>query len=495
MTNRKHKGAVAAGHALTARAGMEALKTGGNAVDAAIAAALMACVVELVLAGPAGGGFAMVRMAGEDAPRLCDFFAQTPRRRDARAEMVEVFADFGDARQAFHIGPGSVAVPGFVDGLLALHERHGRLPLPELFAPAAEVAERGHPLSRFQAGLWRIIAPIMTHTREARATFAPGGRLLRAGETLRLPALARLFRRLGQGGMEAWRNEAWPALLAHTAMKGHLREADLAGYEVEWRKPLRMNLDAWDAEAWLNPPPAASGVLVGRALAWLLEKGEDIDCAPCRWARALAAMEEARALAGHDPLWMLEHLPPAWRGTTHVSVVDGEGNAVAMTVSNGEGNGHFLPDAGFMPNNMLGEADVNPAGLGNWPEDARLSSMMAPTLARRGDGAWLALGSGGSSRIRSVLVLMLARLLGQGEMLQEAVAAPRLHLEDGLLDMEPGFDETSLARLRALFPTHRLWSAPSMYFGGCHVALRDAAGNFAAVGDARREGAARFSGE
>ena len=481
-------GAVAAGHELTAKAAEEMLRAGGNAVDAAISAAAMACVVEPVLAGPAGGGFAMVRAGARAEPTLCDFFSQTPKRRNPAPRVEAVEADFGDATQTFHIGPGTVATPGFVPGLLALHERYGRLPWKALLRPAAEVAERGHPLSHFQATLPCIIAPILLHTQEARTVFAPSGTLIGAGETLRNPGLARLWRLLALDGAEVWKNEVWPALLALASPQagGHLHEDDLVGYEVCWRTPMLAELA--DTRVWLNPPPAASGVMIALALARLREVLTEEKCFICACALALDHADRLRRDADHDLAKLLAALPASWRGTTHISVIDAEGMACAMTVSNGEGNGQMVEGFGFMPNNMLGEEDVNPAGATSFPEDVRLSSMMAPTLAESARGLQVALGSGGSNRIRSALLLTLARLLLRRESLTRAVEAPRMHVEDGALDAEPGLAEAELARLRELFTEMREWSQPGMFFGGVHAVARDAEGALAAVGDFRREG-------
>ncbi len=491
MPHLSQHGAIACGHALTARAARAMLEAGGNAVDAAIAAAAMACVVEPVLAGPAGGGFAMVQAGERTTPALCDFFCQTPRRRNRVAVVEAAEADFGDATQVFHIGPGAVAVSGFIDGLAQLHERHGHLPWRELFAPAAEVAEQGHAVSAFQASLLRIISPIVTHTPAARALFAPSGRLLREGETLANPGQARFWRTIAEGGIEAWRNEVWPAMLdaAGPAAGGHLREDDLRAHRVCWRAPLPVTLAASNARVWLNPPPAASGVLIALALGWL---ADNTDAArhnlPLACARALHHADTLRREESHDLARLIARLPRAWRGTTHISVIDARGITCAMTISNGEGNGHMLGGFGFMPNNMLGEEDVNPAGARAFPEDVRLSSMMAPTIAQDAQGTHVALGSGGSNRIRSALLLVLARLLLAEEPLEQAVNAPRLHVEEGALDVEPGLPEEQLEALLERFSTNRVWNNASMFFGGVHAVSRAADGTLAATGDFRRDG-------
>lgn len=142
------KGAVAAGSPLTVQAGVHTLRTGGNAVDAAVAASLMACVVEPLLTGLGGAGMAMVRM--DDRVDSWDLFADVPGINTpdgAPPPMHTVEIDFGPTTQAFHVGPPSVAVPGMPAGLHAMHAAHGRLPFADLVAPAAKVAREGYPVS------------------------------------------------------------------------------------------------------------------------------------------------------------------------------------------------------------------------------------------------------------------------------------------------------------------------------------------------------------
>src|SRR5262249_20066293 len=121
----------------------------------------------------------------------------------------------------------------------------------------------------------------------------------------------------------------------------------------------------------------------------------------------------------------------AHRGTTHVSVIDRDGNAAAASLSNGEGNGSIVGSFGFMLNNMLGEEDLAPDGLGSWRDGVRLSSMMAPTIILQPDGAVIALGTGGSNRIRTAILQVAVNLLDHGMSLEDAVQAPRLHVEKG----------------------------------------------------------------
>jgi gamma-glutamyltranspeptidase/glutathione hydrolase len=175
-------------------------------------------------------------------------------------------------------------------------------------------------------------------------------------------------------------------------------------------------------------------------------------------------------------------------GTTHISIMDGEGNEIAMTTSNGTGSAIIPEGTGFMLNNMLGEDDLQPSGLGTWKPDSRLSSMMAPTLAHLSDGTRLATGSGGSNRIRSTILQILSHLIDRNIPVEEAVNAPRLHWESGDLHVEWEAAE-KLAQLDAPLPwpiiSHPF---PNLYFGGAHSVAHSPAGGFSGIGDPRRGG-------
>ena len=172
----KTKGVVAAGHELTVSAAAEILEDGGNAFDAALAGAFMTFVAEAVFAAPGGGGFLMARRAGSDKAALFDFFVETPlKRRSEGVAFFPIHADFGPAKQEFHIGLGSSATPGIVPGLFAMHEGLCSLPMKRLVEPAARAARAGFPLSEFQAYLFTVIAPILTASPWRRTNLRAGG--------------------------------------------------------------------------------------------------------------------------------------------------------------------------------------------------------------------------------------------------------------------------------------------------------------------------------
>jgi gamma-glutamyltranspeptidase/glutathione hydrolase len=339
------------------------------------------------------------------------------------------------------------------------------------------------------------------------------GELISDGETLRNPAMADALAHLVHSGEELFYRGAWAEQLARdsAAQGGHLTLADFAAYRVERRDPLRFRYQG--AQCLINPPPSPGGCLIAFALGLLSEwlpPGS-------RWGeaehvRALVRAFRAASLArtGNSGQLLadetaLERLLDAenlarWRaevqwdnlfsrGTTHISIADRAGNLVSLTASNGEGNTYVLPGTGIILNNMLGEEDLNPGGFHRWRENSRLASMMSPLIAECADGSLLALGTGGSNRIRSAICQVLVNILDFKLPLAAAVEAPRLHLEQERLSIEAGFGESALRELRQKMPAMHEWPATNLFFGGVHSVRFSAAGRFEGAGDPRRDGA------
>ncbi|MEM7270288.1 MAG: gamma-glutamyltransferase [Pseudomonadota bacterium] len=496
--------AVAAGDQLTAEAAADVLRAGGTAVDAAVAGALAACVCEPVLASLLGGGFLMVREA-EGRAHLLDFFVQTPRRKlpETDIDLRAIEADFGETKQTFHIGAGAIAAQGVPRGLTEAHMRFGRMPLPELAAPAVRMAAEGRPLGGFQAKVLEIVRPIFESTPEALTTFGDGAAPLKAGDIYRNEALADVIDTYArEGDRFVMEGEVAGALLALSG--AHVTGGDLKGYAPIWREPLEERRA--DARLMLNPPPSLGGALIAFALR-LMPNG----AAPADVARAFAATSRARLAANlnrQPEAGAVRRLAPdlaklyadevavqkaATRGTTHISVIDATGMGAALTLSNGEGCGLIAPGTGLMPNNMLGEEDLIPGDLLSWAEDTRLSSMMAPMAIDWPDGRAAMLGSGGSNRIRTALAQVAAHLIDSDLPMEDAIAAPRLHVEgakDPKADFEDRFAEGDREALLAAYPEANPWPTDSMFFGGAHGAMRTAKGDATAAGDPRREGVA-----
>ena len=493
---------VAAGHAATADAAAQMLDAGGNAFDAVVAAGFAAAVCEPGFTSLAGGGFLLARTA-DGTDRLYDFFVDTPGRGRPGGAPAPVFEEvsvaFAAADQTFHCGPGSVAVPGTLAGYLGVHERLGRLLLADVAAPAAMLATHGVEVSASQAGDFALLAPILARTPASRAIFFPHGELLAAGDTLHNPDLGAFLTRLGQDpGRTFYDGPDAEALVAQLAAHGGLLTLeDLAAYRVIERAPLRTTYRG--RAIVTNPPPTFGGALLALALRRLEASGPLPPAGHPEvaviLARAMAEVDADRA-AGHpevvaalrgdledDPLAR----PTMNRGTTHVTVADAEGNVASMTTSNGECSGDVIDGTGISCNNMLGEDDLHPDGFHAAPAGQRVASMMSPTFVLDPDGrVELALGSGGSKRIRSALLQVLTAVVDHDRDLTEAVEAPRFHWDTDHLEVEPGLAPEVLTALQSVGPTNE-WPGQSMYFGGVHAVRpgRDAAG------DPRRGGAIR----
>lgn len=497
------RGIVAAGHDAAANAAAAMLDAGGNAFDAAIAAGFASAVCEPGFTSLAGGGFLLARPAGADDV-LFDFFVDTPGRGrpDGAADPVfeEVAVTFAAAIQTFHCGPGSVAVPGVLAGYLHVHRRLGRLPLADVVAPAARLATDGVAVSATQAHDLALLEPILARTDASRAIFLPRGRLLGSGDVLRNPDLGGFLSQLGTDPTATFYDGDRARHLVDQLERGGglLTTEDLAAYRVVEREPLRFTYRG--RTLLTNPPPTFGGALLGVALERLHRAGPPPPAGSPELAvllaRTMAGVDADRrdghpevvaALAGDlgdDPA----RRPTVTRGTTHVTVADVDGNVAAMTTSNGECSGDVIDGAGIACNNMLGEDDLHPDGFHAAPPGQRVASMMSPTfvLDPRDGSVELALGSGGSKRIRSALLQVLVAALDHQTPLADAVDAPRIHWDEDHLEVEPGLAADVLAALAEVAPLNE-WPAPSMYFGGVHAVAPGRTG----AGDARRGGAVR----
>ncbi len=516
----QRRGAVACGHPATAAAAEEILAEGGNAFDAVLAALCAACAAEPVLASLGGGGFLLAQPAGGE-PLLYDFFVQTPKRRSDpdNLDFYPILADFGTATQEFHIGVGAIAVPGAVRGLFEIHQDLASLPVNRIVGPAVRLAREGVELRPIDGYLFQVVSPILTATPAARRLF------LKAAGTLQAPG-DRLYQPLLADSLEALAAEG-PRLfyegdLAHRLVRlcqesgGLLEEDDLAAYRVARRRPFIC--DYRGHRVATNPPPSCGGILIGFALSLLAEQDAarlghgTVDelrllarvMSLTNKARIEARLEEAAGYSAEaaaaerlfEPALLARYQEEVQghagfsRGTTHISVVDASGNLAAMSLSNGEGCGTLLPGSGIMLNNMLGEEDLNRGGFHHWPTDSRLSSMMAPSLATSAEGALYAIGSGGSNRIRTAVLQVLINLLDHGLDMAAATEAPRLHIEDGVANLEGGLPPEAARVLQEAGYRTIDWPPHNLFFGGVHGVGLSAEGHLSAAGDPRRGGAA-----
>ncbi len=511
---------MAAGHTLTAEAGAEVLREGGNAVDACIAAACMSWVTESTLTSPGGGGFLLVRASSTGRVRLHDFFTAIPGQRLAgpprEMEAVDVEFDRG-ASQVFRIGAASCAVPGAVAGLEAAHRAYATLPWRRLLEPAIAVAREGHELTKPQAFLHAILDVILRHTEDGREIFGPEDIRLVAGDRLVMHDLAATLEQLAEHGAALfYSGELGRRISEHVrAEGGSLTEKDLAEYRVISRRPIRSSFDGHEFVS--NPPPSSGGILIAYALHLVSRLGIG---GPPGSAEAMSRVAEVmreqtrarggsftsdlyrgglakRLFSGVDVAAKRIEAREAGRaepvgapGTTHISVVDAAGNAASLTASNGSGSGVIVPGTGIHLNNMLGEYDLNPVGrrYQGRAVGRRLTSMMAPSLVLDDGRPRFVVGSAGSVRLRGAILQIVLNVAVHGMDVSRAIAHPRVHLEEPHLHCEGGSDPAELDRLTQWGYELVRWRRRNLYFGGAAAVELREDGSLDAAGDPRRGG-------
>ena len=468
---------VVSAHPEASKIGTLILQRGGTAYDAAIAVQMALAVVLPAAGNIGGGGFLLYRDRNGSAGSL-DFRETAPAgaRRDMYLDRQgNVVPGLSTA------GTLAVGTPGTVAGMAALHKQMGKLSWPSLVQPAVALAAKGFPLTEKEAaGLNRTQADFTKHNPgSAPAYLRPGGGEWKAGDTLRLPELARTLARVrDQGRAGFYKGETARLLLAEMQRRGGLvSQQDLDGYQAKWREPLRGRYR--DYEVISMPPPSSGGV----ALLQMLQMLEPVDLAqqgyhtpiathyiteaerrvyadratylgdpdfgsvPVRKLldldynrqRAATLRPRGRATASADVAAGKDLPGYESRETTHYSIVDAFGNAVSCTTTlNGAyGSKVVVPGAGFLLNNEMDDFSAkagvpNAYGLVGGSANAiapgkRMLSSMTPTILTRGGKLALVVGTpGGSTIITSVLQAILG-VVDYGLNAQQAVAAPRLH--------------------------------------------------------------------
>lgn len=488
----KHRKAiVASGDPIVSEAAIQVIMEGGNAYDAIIAAGFVSTIAEPTLTSLGGGGFLMARTA-ECRTVLFDFFTDTPGKglpeKDLDPHFYPVTIKFANSDQDFNIGLGSVAVPGNLKGFLHVHKRLGVLPLRIVLEPAIQVAREGVKLGEDQANFINLLKPIMTMTETGRQLYSPTGNYFEYGDILTNSDLADFLEDLAGNEHHSFYEGELARRIERDMHEGQglLTAADLESYRVYEREPIAT---LYRGKQFLtNPPPSSGGSLIIKAL-----EGLNLSDLPSfsplsaeyihSHASVMQHIEEARQKWGVDQSMPLKHFS---RGTTHISVDDGKGNVAAMTCSNGEGSGYIIPGTGIMLNNMMGEDDLHPEGFHSSPPGERVSSMMSPSLLLDGDKVALVIGSGGSKRIRTAITQVLSLIIDCGISVQEAVNSPRVHWDEEIFQVEPGFPEESLAVLKKLGDI-KISPMKNVYFGGVHAVIPNREGG----ADPRRGGAVR----
>ncbi|HEX2122298.1 MAG TPA: gamma-glutamyltransferase [Thermoanaerobaculia bacterium] len=520
-TSTARSAALSTAHPLATRVGLSVLQKGGNAVDASVAIAFALAVVHPQAGNLGGGGFLTYYDATSRAVWTLDFSAVAPLA--AKKDM------FGEDASAARRGARSVAVPGTVAGLGAMHQRFGSRPWKELLEPAFGLARDG-----FAADA-ELVADAERAKRERKIDAFAG---VAAGTALKQPELAATLERIASGGAKEFYEGSIASKLVDRVRDagGILGFRDLRDYAPLWRAPLKLRFGAWDI--YTVAPPSGGGLVIGETLNILAS--DDLVAAGFQQPKALHLIVEAQRRAYIDrnkyiadpfnaripfrdllsrrraDLWrktideaqatpttsLTEPSSLASEGehTTHFVVADDKGNVASVTVSLGDdfGSGFMPAGLGFFLNNAMDDFTVasgaaNRDGLRQGGANAiepgkRAATSMAPTIVLRDEKPYLALGTRGGPAIPTTILQVFLNVAVYGKSLPDAVAAPRWH-HQGLPE------DVSYERGRA--PQKTIDALNAMGHG---VVGRDAIGDvhailieknrMIAVADPRRGGAA-----
>lgn len=508
------RAAIAAPNSSATHAGMQALGSGGNAVDAAIAAMVTATATEPGIVSPLGGAFINIWPVEGD-PVVIDGNVEMPGRGAAPDRfgegLIECVTTYGGGLTTY-AGPGSVAVPGMFAGMGLAHERYGAAPWSELLGSAATIAADGFQLSHTAASYFELVAhTIFAWDPDTRRLYTDDARAWAPGHEIRDDNLVATLRQIGEeGAASVYTGDIAARIVADMGERGGLITAgDLSAYRPVARTPLRTRLNGWELAC--NPPPAIGGPVLTAMLRLIGDVSGPVS--PAHAAQVMKDVLDLRLhrvdiaddleVAGHELLETIASMGavglPTSQDTAHVSVVDSDGNACAITASAGYGSGMYIGGTGLLGNNALGEPELNRRGMHALPPGTRMASNMSPTTARHDDGTLLAVGSPGADRITTALLQVLLHFCVHGETLQYAVDAPRLHvrhLEDGSVRIDHEESATlreALTDVRAtgsgaVVPLHA-HDPHSMYFGGVGAALLAPDGELTAASDPRRDAA------
>ncbi len=495
---RAEKGMVVSASAIASAAGVEALKAGGNAIDAAIATGFALAVTHPTAGNIGGGGFMVIRWPDGRTTAL-DFREKAPLASHARM-FLDANGEYSS--QIHHNSHIAVGVPGTVAGFALAHEKYGRATWADLVTPAVRLAADGFTVSENLARSLAGVLPSMERYAASVAAYSKNGSPYTAGETLRQPDLARTLERIQRQGRDGFYRGETARLIAAEMRRGGgiMTEEDLARYEAKERTPIRGTFRGYEITSM--PPPSSGGIALVEMLNIL--EGYDLKAMGHNSDRYVHHLVEAMRRAYRDRArWVADadfaDVPIARltskeyaaslratidaakastsavedivqggeesAETTHYSVVDADGIAVSVTytLEAGYGSKIVVPGGGFLLNNEMGDFNAGPGittatGLiGTEPNlarpEQRMLSSMTPSIVSR-DGRLVAIvGSPGGRTIINTVMEVILNITEFGMDIQQAVAAPRLHhqwLPDRVTIEENGITEAAAERLRQM---------------------------------------------
>lgn len=519
-------GMVAAAHPLAVEAGLRMLEQGGNAVDAAAAVAFAITVVEPFGSSIGGDGNALIYFKTTGEVKAFDYRATAPRRATAAVYPNDRRAQWTNSP----LGPG---VPGMIAGTCAMHEEYGLLPLATVIAPAIAYAEQGYPAGRALVEIINDTFPMLSADDELSGAYLVDGLPPDVGQTLTNPQLAQSLRLLAATGPDAfYRGPLGETVTTWLQSKGGIMTMqDLADYRVQRRNALSIE---YRGAVVHSAPPPFGGIAVLQNLQLLRHLPLDVAKGPSHpdnlhlMAEAMKISSRDRSRVSGDPNFVNvpveEILSPEynarraaeiklaqattsvtpsdeapdnpWGNTTHLTIVDSQGNAVSLTQTLGGwfGSGQMVPGTGIVLNDQMKNFSPRRNSPNVLAPGKRMNSTQSPTLVTRDGQLILAVGSPGNYRIISTVTQVLVNYLDFQMPIQDAINAPRLsaRFDDPKLSVEGDFPAATLDALRAHGHDLAVKGTVDLFFGGVHAIHRDpATGMLTGAADPRRDGVAK----
>ncbi len=494
--------AISAPNHLAAEAGAALGEAGGNAIDAAVAAAMVAATTEPGMTSLGGAAYATMRLPAGPEVLTVDGGAAVPGLGldgppAVAPDLHPLDLMYGGRKLRGYSGWASAGTPGGIAALYRTHDLGGAKPWRDVVGPAIEIARVGFPLSASAAQyLSEAATRVFARDSEAAAVvIEANGEAAKAGTMRRIPHLDAFLTRLANDGPGVFYRGPVAARLA-AAMRaggGLVTLRDLESYEPIVRSPMAGRFGGW--QLFTNPAPALGGERLMSLLA-RLESGWRVRSESGQLAATASAMST------------LLRTSPAWAGsrtevsespsTVHVSAIDSAGRACAITISAGYGSGVVVPETGIWLGNSLGEAELNDHDLYERQAGNRIATNMAPCVVVSDEGAIFAIGTPGADRIVSALAIVLATIMFDGGTAVESVLRSRIHVgkpeppdERQTLDVEDGASVDESLDLASF--VHRAHRRHSMFFGAVTAAIRHQDGQLEGIVDPRRSGAARIA--
>ncbi len=519
-------GVVSSSHPLASKAGVEVLKKGGNAVDAAVATALTLGTVTPAFCGIGGGGFALIWLADERRAIFVDYREKAPQA--ASENMFKTTPDGAVSGNENSMGYKSIAVPGAVAGNSFMVERFGQLEMRQLFEAAIRHARRGFTVSRTMAEAWSTSYHKLESLKSSRSIYLNKGRPFKRGGKIRLAQLSKSLSSIAARGPSEFYNGPIGRKLVEDmeANNGLVTADDLERFKPIMREPIRGSYRGFEIIS--APPPSSGGAIIIEALnvlenfqfehrdaksprtlhlmAEALMRGF-INCranicdpafaqvpietlASKNFAQKLAVtIDETKASDLVEPV-NISGAPTS--NTSHLCVVDSERNVVAMTesVECYFGSGVVVPGTGIVLNDTMHDFDPRRGRLNSVAPGKIPMSSMSPTIVLRDGIPYLAIGSAGSTRIVSSVLQTLLGVLEFHLPMERAVGSPRIHIQGDEIEAESRISRASIDALRRMGHRVKLKRPRELYFGGVHAAMISSDDRLEGVADPRRDGIA-----